>query len=593
MCGINGFTFYNKKLIHQMKLFTVNRGPDADGVFLSEDVSISHDRLSIIDLSEEANQPMIRNNLVLSFNGEIYNYKELKKELKESGCKFQTNSDSEVILALFEKHNIESFKKLRGIFAICIWDKYLKKLYLIRDVVGVKPIYYFLDKSQNLFFSSSIRSILISHKNQKINHEALNYYRNFGRNDLKETIFKDIFKLLPGELLVKSGKKIDISKFLKFEFSKKKFNNDEIKNEIQNKIQNQLVSDVPIGLSLSGGVDSNIVYSVLRNKYEKKFNIYSFYFSDYEKFNEDFNVAKKNTNFYESNFVPIKINHNDFIDNAEKVVEILEEPTGNQCSILNYVMSKNIKEKILITGDGGDETFTGYDKYRSIYIIHQLQRINFLKNFKIKFKNKNLSRLFFKNVKDFYLSFSEMNLYKNPHLYYKEFNYLETDNLGLNHTNNINLDNRLNSISFMDLDTVVPNEYLLRNDKIFANEGIEVRVPLLDQDIINNFLNISEHRKFNYKFQSKSLLKKIFKNEIYSLTKRKWGLQSPFAKWMKNPMQKFLKEILSEGYYSNSKNYFKFKEIEKLIEKHKNEYHNPDFIWSLVMMQIFLRKFNL
>ncbi len=592
MCGINGFTFSDKNLIQKMKLFTKRRGPDADGIFISDEITISHDRLSIIDLSNHANQPMERENLVLSFNGEIYNYKELKKELENDGFQFKTNSDSEVILLLFLKYNIESFKKLKGIFAISIWDKNLKKLYLIRDIVGVKPLYYFRDKN-NLFFSSSIRSILISQKNKRMNFNAFMNYANFGRNDLKETIFKDIFKLRPGELIIKSKNNFSSQNFLNFKFSQKKYNNEEIKYDIKKQINNQLVSDVPLGLSLSGGVDSNVIYSVMREKFDKKFNIYSFYFDDYEKFNEDFNVAKANSNYFGNNFIPINIGYKDFIENSEKVAEILEEPSGNQCSILNYTMSKNINEKILITGDGGDETFTGYDRYRSMYIIQQIQKFNFLKELRPKFKNKNLNRLFMTNPKDLFLSFSEQNLYKNSHLYYKNFNYIQKDQLSLNHTKNFSLENRLNSISFLDLDTVVPNEYLLRNDKIFANEGIEVRVPLLDENIINNHLNISEHKKFGYKIESKSLLRTLFKKEIFSLTKQKWGMQSPYGKWMKNILQKFIKEILCEEYYDNSKIYFNFTEIKKLIKMHENHYQNPDIIWSLIMMQIFLRKFKL
>lgn len=593
MCGINGFSFFDENLIKKMKSFTKNRGPDADGIFSSNEMTISHDRLSIIDLNHNANQPLHYKNYVLSFNGEIYNYKDLKKELEEYGYNFKTNSDSEVILLLFDKFKLNSFKKLKGIFAISIWDKENKELILIRDLLGVKPLYYYIDEKKNLYFSSSIKSILISKKNYQINQEAFNYYKNFGRNDLNETIFKEIFKLRPGEALIKNEKEIIKKKILNFSFDKTKYKNIDIKNKIIERINAQLISDVPVALSLSGGIDSNVIYSVMRKKYNKNFNIYSFYFNDYEKFNTDFNFAKKNAKYFNNNFIDVQITFNDFIDNAEKVSEILEEPTGNQCSILNYTMSKKIQEKVLITGDGGDETFTGYDKYRSIYIINQIQKFNFFKSSKFKFKNKNLNRINYNDAKDMFLSFSEKNLYIEPNKYYKIFKNLNKNDISLNHTKYLNLPNRLNSISFLDLDTVVPNEYLLRNDKIFADQGIEVRVPLLDQDIINSFLNLSEHKKFGYKFKSKSLLTNLFKDEIFSYSKKKWGLQSPFAKWMKNSLHKFLLEILNDGYYSNSKNYFNFQEISNLLKKHKEEYFNPDFIWSLVMIQIFLRKFKL
>ena len=593
MCGINGFNFSDHELIKKMMAFTKNRGPDANGIYSENEITLSHDRLSIIDLSSKANQPMNYKNYIISFNGEIYNYKNLKKELEQTGEKFRTNSDTEVILRLFDKFGVESFKKLSGIFAICIWDKLRKKIYLVRDTIGIKPIYYHYNKLKNKFiFSSSIKSVLLSLDSKEINQRAFIFYSNFGRNDDVETIFKGVFKLLPGELLIFENNGISKRKLLNIELKSDNLGNHQIKKIIEDSIESQLVSDVPLALSLSGGVDSNVVYSIMRKKLNN-FNIYSFYFKDYEKFNEDFNVAKTNANFYKNSFIPIEIGHNEFSDNSEKIVDILEEPTGNQCSVLNYSMSKKINEKILITGDGGDETFTGYDRYRSIHLINFLRKFNFINFIDPKSKYKNLNRLFYKNAKDLYLSFSEQNIYKNLNFYYKNFRLLEKNDLFLNHTKDLKLNNSLNSISLIDLDLIVPNEYLLRNDKIFMNEGVEVRVPLLDLNIINNLLNINEFRKFQYSFKSKGLIKKIFKKDIHKLVGRKWGLQSPYAKWMKGPLQEFLKQVLNKDYYSNSKNYFNFDEINKLISLHKEKYHNPDLLWSLAMMQIFLRNFKL
>ena len=592
MCGINGYNFSDTHLIKEMMRFTENRGPDASGIYSSEDITISHNRLSIIDLNERANQPMRYKQFIISFNGEIYNYKELKKKLEFKGHKFNTDSDTEVILHLFERYNIEAFKKLSGIFSISIWDKNEKKLYLIRDTVGVKPLYYYFQNKKKFFFSSSIKSILLSLEKRNINLTAFSSYTNFGRNDSVETIFKDIFKLLPGELLILEQNKITKKKLLKIEINKNNFKDKDLKKLIENSISKQLVSDVPVALSLSGGVDSNVVYSVMR-KNLKKFNIYSFYFKDYEKFNEDFNVAKNNAKFYGDKFNEIQIGFNEFIDNAEKIVDITEEPTGNQCAILNYSMSKVIDEKILMTGDGGDESFTGYDRYRSIHILNFLRKLNIF-NVKLnKPNNKNLKRLFLDNPKDIYLSFSEQNIYKNSNKYFKNYKMSQKEDLHLNHLANKKLENNLNNVSFLDLDTIVPNEYLLRNDKIFMNEGIEVRVPLLDLNIIQNFLNISEYKKFNYTFQSKGLIKNLFKSDIHQLVSKKWGLQSPYAKWMKGPLQKFLYEVLSKDYYSKSIDYFNFDEIQKLIKTHKEKYYNPDLLWSLAMMQIFLRNFKL
>ena len=593
MCAINGFNFPNKELIIKMKEFTKNRGPDAEGLYIDDNITIYHNRLSIIDLEKKSDQPMSFKNFIISFNGEIYNYKELKLELIKCGYKFKTNSDTEVILHLFDKYNIKAFKKLSGIFAICIWDKLKKKIYLIRDTVGVKPLYYLKEKFSNkFFFSSSINSLLINLNDKQINLTAFDYYSNLGRNDKSETIFKGIFKLMPGELLVLDKNKIIIEKYLKFDFTNKIKRDKSIKQTISKTVENQLVSDVPMSLSLSGGLDSNILYSIMRKSLGTKFNVYSFKFQDHEKFNEDFYVAKKNTEFFGNEFIPIEVGYKDFIDNSEKVTEILEEPIANQCSILNYCMSKKINEKVLLTGDGGDEIFTGYDRYKSIYLFQLLQKFNIFRNFNVNTRLRNLNRLFLNNPKKLFLSFSEQNIYKNHDRYFTNFKKLEIEELGLNHTKQIQLKNNLNSISLIDLDTIVPNDYLIRSDKIFMNSGVEVRVPLLDVNLINNFLMMSSSKKFGYKFDSKSLLKRLFKKDIHSLVKNKWGMQSPIGKWMKDPLQSYIMDILSPDYY-NTSNFFNFKNIRKLILAHKEKYQNPELIWSLVMMQIFLKKYRL
>ena len=596
MCGINGFNFQDHSLATRMKKFTKSRGPDADGAYNDNFFTILHDRLSILDLSSTANQPMIFENLVITYNGEIYNFKELKKELINYGYKFKTNCDTEVILYLFHKYNIDAFKKLSGIFALAIWDKLNRKLYLVRDKVGVKPLFYHFDKHEKkFFFSSSIKSLLECSKSRVLNESVLRHYSNFGRNDLKETIFKDIYKLVPGELLIFDERKKNflLQKLLNFNLETKNYSNSNIKKIIKDTIDSQLISDVPIALSLSGGVDSNVIYSVMREKFNNKFNIYSFYFKDYEKFNGDFYTAKKNASFYKTPFFPIEISHTDFIETAEKAVEILEEPLANQCSILNYKMANSIHEKILITGDGGDEIFTGYDSYRSIHIIYLIQKFNIFKNFNVNFGPKNFRRIFMNDPKEIYISFSEQNIYKDLDKYFKNVKFYNKMDLSLNHCNDYKLQNRLNQVCFLDLDTVIPNDFLLRNDKIFMSRGKEVRVPLLDINLINKFLMLNENKKFGNFFKSKGLLKKIFKGEIHSLVKNKWGLQSPYAKWLKGPLNSFAKEILSKTYYANSEKYLNFDNIQKMLVKHQNEYYNPALIWSLINLQLFFRKFKL
>ena len=407
MCGINGFNFQDEKLIKRMMQITKNRGPDFSDYISNKHITLGHDRLSILDLNKRSNQPFRFKELILSFNGEIYNYAELKKELIEIGYKFNTSSDTEVIIYLFDKFGIESFKKLSGIFAISLWDNNKKKLYLIRDIVGVKPLYYFLDNyKKDLVFSSSIRAILQYNEIKKINPSALFYYQNIGRNDSNETFFSGIKKLLPGQLLIQDqNKETEILDFLKFKFSTK--NHTDAKTNICEIIRSQFISDVPVSLSLSGGYDSNTIYHTMRNSLEKKnYELYSFYFHDHDKFNIDFKIAERNCKKFGDNLNAVEIKFKDFQDNIEKVTEILEEPISNQSSILNYLMAKNVREKVMFNGDGGDEIFGGYDHYRSAYILSNLSKINiFKKMIKVKFKNKNINRIFFENSKQFFFIF--------------------------------------------------------------------------------------------------------------------------------------------------------------------------------------------
>ena len=588
MCGINGFNFNNREIAKKMQFFTKNRGPDFSDIYSNDNITLTHDRLSIIDPSSKANQPFKYKNLVISYNGEVYNFKDLRLELEECGYKFKSNSDTEVIIYLFDKFGIDSFKKLSGIFSISIWDNDSKCLFLIRDTVGVKPLFYFFDEKMNKFyFSSSLRSILVN-TDKKINKEALKFYQNFGRNDDHETFYKNIHKVKPGELLIFKGDKLEKIHFLKYNFIKKTPNNKLIKKNIKEVIASQLVSDVPVALSLSGGVDSNVIYSVMRERLGKNFNIYSYYFKGYDRFNQDYLVAKENTDFFNDKLIPVEVTHEDFSDNLEKVSEILEEPLWSQGAILNYLMSKKVKEKVLFTGDGGDEIFTGYDQYKSIYIFSIISKLNIFNFIKTDFKNKNMNRVFFKDSLDFYLSFSEKNLFDK---YQKVFNNYETikkENLKFNQTNNFSFSNRLNDVCFMEMDNRLVNDYLRRCDAIFMDNGIETRVPLLDKNIIENNLMMSEYKKFDYRFKSKGLLKKIFSLDIHKLTKKKWGLQSPLAHWLQGPLIPFVRQILSKTYY-NSEQYLNFNEIDNFFNRQVT-YKDSHIIWSLLMLQIFLKK---
>ena len=574
-----------------MLAITSSRGPDYEEFLEKDDFTVGHNRLSIIDPNPRSNQPYIYKHYILSFNGEIYNYRELKKNLILQGYEFETESDTEVIIKLFDKQGIHSFSQLSGIFSISIYDSKKKKLYLARDIVGVKPLYYYHNnKTKKFIFSSLIKSILISLEKKNLNFDSIISYSNFNRNDYRETFFKDIYKVLPGELIEFSNGNYKRSKILKFKFEKKDKN---LISDISESFSNQFISDVPLALSLSGGVDSNIILNELMKNKGINFQNYSVTFQDYKKYQKDHDIAKKISNFYGIKFNSVEVSSKDFKDCAEKIVDIVEEPTGNTNSIANYILSKNVTEKVLISGDGGDEVFTGYDRYKSIYFLSFFIKLNPFKENYFGFKNKKLNRLFLSNSRSLYLSFSEQNLFKNAFKVYKNFKNLKIYDLDkiLNHSLKIENDPNLSNVMYHDLDTWVPNDILNRNDKIYGDKGIEVRVPFLDKKIIENNLMVGSFKKYGFLFRSKNLLLKNYKQVSKLTEKKKLGFNAPFTKWLKDEIYQFGKTVLSKEYYDSS-SILDLKWCQKILDQHKYGYCDPYLIWNLISLQIFLRKYK-
>ena len=593
MCGINGFNFRDSDLIKKMLVVTSNRGPDNTDFFETENYTVGHNRLAIIDPDIRSNQPYFFKNYVISFNGEIYNYLKIKKKLISKGYEFKTTSDTEVIIKLFDLEGVDSFKELSGIFSISIYDLSIQKLYLVRDIIGVKSLYYHFDSSNKKFiFSSLINSILVFLKNKQLNYKAINSYSNFNRNDFRETFFKNIFKVLPGELIEVYKGNLKRNKFLNFKFNKHK-NTDELSTDVSSSFANQFLSDVPVALSLSGGIDSNIILQELLKNKGANFTNYSVTFKNSKKYQEDHEVAKKISNYYGVKFNSVEVNPQHFKENAEKIVEIAEEPIGNTNSIANLILSKNVSEKVLFSGDGGDEVFTGYDRYKSTYILSILIKFNIFKKFDFKFKNKNLNRLFINNSRNLFLSFSEQNLFKNNKHIYKNFKFFNSKNLDQTFNHSLNFDNKpkLSNVMFHDLDTWVPNDILNRNDKIYGDSGIEVRVPFLDKSIIENYLMVNDFKKYGFFFESKNLLLKNYKVLNKLTVKKKLGFNSPFAGWLRDEIYDFGKYVLSKEYYDSSE-IINLEQCQKLLKVHKEKYSDPYLIWNLISLQIFLRKYR-
>ena len=409
---------------------------------------------------------------------------------------------------------------------------------------------------------------------------------------IEKLFFKNIFKVLPGELVEVKNGLYKRQKFLNFSFEEN-YNIKKLNKDITTQFSKQFLSDVPVALSLSGGVDSNIILSELLREKGTNFTNYSVTFKDSLKYQEDHDVAKKISEYFRVKFHSIEVTAKDFEENAEKIVDIVEEPTGNSNSISNLILSKNINQKVLFSGDGGDEVFTGYHRYKSIHILSILKKFFLFNKFKINTKYKNFNRLFIDNSRELFLSFSEQNLFVNQNKAYKDYFNVKKNNMDqiLNHTRNISGNPNLINVMYHDLDTWVPNDILNRNDKIYGDSGIEVRVPFLDKEIIEKYLNVNNYKKYGLFFKSKNILLKNYKNKTKFQVKKKLGFNSPFAAWLRKDIFIFAQKILSKQYY-NSSDILDLDYCQKLISKHSNEYCDPYLIWNLISLQIFLRKYK-
>ena len=375
MCGISGFNFKDEALIKKMNEVTRYRGPDATGIFLADKISLGNNRLSIIDLDSSANQPMedTTGRYVIVYNGEVYNYRELKKELKDS-YSFRTESDTEVILASFIKWGTLCVEKLNGIFAFAIWDKEKEELFLARDHAGIKPLYYYLDQGK-FIFASEIKSILEHPVSRILNREAFGLYFQLFYVPAPLTMFQGISKFPLGSFgLFKNGN-LALSSYTysvlppRENIKTKSQAVQETKNVVTQSVCSQMVSDRPVGIFLSGGLDSNIILASLKSSGYKNIDTFSIGFElnskqAEDKFNTDFNLARRSSEFFGTRHHEVTLGHEEIPQLFEDVVWHLDEPVAvpTALSVLKLSRYATDKVKVILTGNGGDELFLGYER---------------------------------------------------------------------------------------------------------------------------------------------------------------------------------------------------------------------------------------
>ena len=563
MCGINGIFSFNKPLEDANFLLTkmndsiAHRGPDAEGVYAEGNIALGHRRLSIIDVSKNADQPLFGvNRYSLVFNGEVYNYRELKEELNYD---FETNSDSEVIIASYHKWGKECVKHFNGMFAFAIWDNEKKELFIARDRVGIKPLYFF--KDDDLFiFSSQIKGVLASEKvGVELNAQQLSNYLKFQTIYAPNTILKNISLLEAGTTLIISKSGIKKEKYWELEKTKEELITDsysDIKNNVNNlltkSVERRMVSDVPFGAFLSGGIDSSLMVALMSKFSNTSINTFNISFAEKE-FSEA-KYAEKIAKKYNTNHTEIKLTPNDLLDDIETALSFMDSPSAD--GINTFVVSKHTRKqgvKMAISGLGGDELFAGYPQFKQMNILNRFKSFDkvpiYLRTALAKTISNKSTRAEVKKVSN-WLQTEKWDIQG----LYPTFRQQSTDNdiakiLNTSQPEIISYYDKstvLNNMSTNEIDTYLQHILLRDSDQMSMASALEVRVPFMDHELIDYILKIPD----NYKYPTtpKKLLVDSFPDILTPdiVNRKKMGFVFPWDKWLKNELKSFVELNLQE-----------------------------------------------
>ena len=625
MCGIVGiFDLHNnseidRDLLERMNQTQFHRGPDEGGIHLEEGLGFAHRRLSIIDLSH-GQQPLFNEDktVVVTYNGEIYNFQELSKELKEKGHVFDSHCDTEVIVHAWEEWGEQCVEHFRGMFAFGIWDRNQQTLFLARDRLGIKPLYYSLLENGQLIFSSELKA-LKAHPllPKEINPQAIEDYFTFGYIPDPKTIYNDVFKLPPGyRLTVKKGaQQLKPEQYWDISFKLHEgLSEDDIKKELikqfKKTVEIRMVADVPLGAFLSGGVDSSGVVAMMADLSDDPVNTCTISFGD-PKFNES-QYAKQIADQYKTKHHVDQVESDDF-DLIDKLAGLYDEPYADSSALPTYRVCELAKKRVtvVLSGDGGDENLAGYRRYRWHMIEQKMRSI--IPAFIRKPVFGLLGKLYpkadwapkFLRAKTTFESIArdpvEAYLHSVSLMSNKMRDLLFSDGLKQQldgyqsievfreHEKNSPTDHPLSLAQYLDFKTYLPGDILTKVDRASMAHALEVRVPLLDHELVDWISGIPPELKLQGK-EGKYIFKKALEPHLSDeiLYRDKMGFAIPVASWFRGPLKEKLKDKILHGKLAET-GYFNQSYLETLIKDHQSGMRDYSAgLWSLLMFESFL-----
>ena len=583
MCGFVGFCSKNVKdrnVIKEMNNQIIHRGPDSDGYYFDKDVNFGFRRLSIIDL-HEGSQPILNESgdTAIIFNGEIYNYQELREDLVAKGYKFKTHTDTEVILHGYEEYGEEGIlAKLRGMFAFTIWDSKKEKLFGARDHFGIKPYYYAL-LDGDFLFGSEVKSFLKYPKFKKeVNEKALKHYLVFQYNPLEETFFKGVKKLRPGHYYVYENGKMEIKTYYNLTLDYKDMTFDEavgkIEKEVEESVKYHKISDVEVGSFLSGGVDSS--YVVATALPDKTFSV-GF---DNKGFNETMYAKELSDSLGIKNFAKL-ITPDEFFEGINKVQYYSDEPHANLSSVPLYFLSKLASEqvKVVLSGEGADELFAGYNEYADALPQRIYRKLPFSLRHKLYLKYKDRKHFrgqtiilkYGQKVEDRYIGPAEImtDELANSLVTSKYKNAETSRDLTKKYYDEVKNMDDVSKRLYLDMKMWIVEDILLKADKMTMANSIELRVPLLDKKMWELARTIPVKHKVHNEI-TKYAFRTAAKNKLPEdwAKRRKLGFVVPFVVWIKEEKYyKIVKEVFNKDFVSE---FFDKDKINKLLDDHFN-----------------------
>lgn len=616
MCGIAG-SVRNllgdnpMTILDGMNDVMLHRGPDMGEVYCDESIGLCHRRLSIIDLSEDGRQPMCSadGRFVIVFNGEIYNFLELRKELEGKGYQFRTRTDTEVLLNAYIEYGPASLEKVNGMFAYTIWDKVEKKLFAARDRIGKKPLYYFSHEGR-FAFASEIKSLLaIPSIQPEIDITAFADYLKYLFVPHPKSIYKHIFKLPPGHYLLYADGNLQIKEYWDIDFSQQSIRNEkEIEEEllqlIKESVECRLLSDVPLGAFLSGGVDSSGIVALMSRFSSSPVTTCTIGFND-----KALNEAEYAKEFAQS----LHADHHEYYvqDEPSKIIKKLvwhfDEPFADSSMVPTYYVSKMAKQNVTValSGDGGDESFAGYAKYSIDQFENKVRDrtpsnlLRTLSSFSGMFPNNTIFRkthslcssALLTPAQGFYVTNSfvtkqQFHTLLTPDLRKSLLDYDSADHIA-RYYEKANGPDHLAKILYTDLKLLLPGDFLVKVDRMSMANSLEVRSPLLDHRLIEFAATIPSNLKL-YGSQKKIILKKSFSKILPKeiLTRKKRGFESPINKWFRDEV----KDMAADSFFKNEKlqEFFEVQAIKKLWDQHQEGGNHGTLLWTIFMFALWL-----